>query len=120
MILQRSAVQSRKRENLHDGQGVIWGAVLLGDYARKSGFKMIHDNVLEPGASIGEHRHEGDEELYIILSGRGCMKVDGEPREVGAGDMCLTRSGHSHDLTNSLEGPMHFLVIGVSTPDLYE
>ncbi len=115
MILRRSQVKSRRRENLHDGHGALWGAVLLGEYDRVgSGFKMIHDNVIEPGASIGEHRHEGDEEIYVILSGHGTMKIDGVVEPVEAGDICLTRSGHSHDLVNSDEGPMHLLVIGVN------
>lgn len=85
---------------------------MLADYKKTTnGFKYVHDNVLEPGASIGQHVHEGDEELYVILAGQGVMKVDGVEQPVQAGDMCLTRHGHSHDLTNGMEGPMHFLVI---------
>ena len=72
---------------------------------------FIHDNVIEPGASIGEHDHRSHEEIYVILTGNGVMKVDGVDEPVQAGDVCLTRIGHSHSLTNSLEGPMHFLVI---------
>jgi len=99
----------------HGGTGVLWCTEKLGDYAKPDGgFKFIHDNRLEPGASIGEHRHEKDEELYVIVSGRGTMKIDGVEQAVGPGDMCLTRIGHSHDLVNRGDTPLHFLVVGVN------
>jgi len=112
MIIRRKGLSARKVLDCHHGQGVLWHAELLADYKKSgSGFKYIHDNHLDPGASIGEHRHDGDEEIYVLLSGRGRMKVDGVEQDVGPGDVCLTRNGHSHDLTNGPEGPMHFLVI---------
>ncbi|MDD4892145.1 MAG: cupin domain-containing protein [Phycisphaerae bacterium] len=116
MILRRNAVQSRRVENCHEGRGVLWFTELLADYRKTTaGFKYIHDNVLEPGASIGAHTHHGDEELYVFLTGWGVMVIDGVPQDVQAGDVCLTRHGHSHDLTNSAAGPMHFLVITTQT-----
>ena len=116
MILQRTERLAKRITDCHGGHGGLWCAELLADYAKKEvGFKYIHDNHLEPGASIGEHRHDTDEEIYIILSGRGVMKIDGQPQPVAPGDVCLTRRGHSHDLVNSLEGPMHFLVICANT-----
>lgn len=39
------------------------------------------------------------------------MKINGVDERVQAGDVCITRGGHRHSLTNSLDGPMHFLVI---------
>lgn len=112
MILHRNQKQAKKIENCHDGTGVLWCVEMLADYKKTTdGFKYVHDNVLEPGASIGQHLHTGDEELYVILAGQGVMRVDGVEQSVQAGDMCLTRHGHSHDLTNGKDGPMHFLVI---------
>ena len=110
MILRRPNAPA-KVVDCHDGRGVLWCTELLGDYEKRgAGFKFIHDNVLEPGASIGEHGHDGDEEIYVILTGRGTMKIDGVEQEVGPGDVCLTRSGHRHDLTNRGDTPMRFLV----------
>ena len=112
MLIARSDQSAKRIADCHGGKGVLWCAELLADYRKTTaGFKYIHDNVLEPGASIGEHTHQGDEEIYAILAGRGVMKIDGRPAEVGPGDVCLTRSGHSHDLTCGNSGPMHFLVI---------
>lgn len=118
MILKRSELSAKKITDCHEGHGTLWCVEMLADYRKKeAGFKYIHENHLEPGASIGEHRHVADEEIYVILSGRGTMKIDGQDQPVQAGDVCLTRRGHSHDLVNSLEGPMHFLVICTNLGD---
>ncbi len=112
MLLKPLTPSPAKVTDCHAGKGVLWCRELLGDYAKTAGgIKFIHDNRLEPGASIGEHRHDQDEELYVILSGRGTMRIDGTEQPVGPGDMCLTRVGHSHDLVNRGGEPMHFLVI---------
>ena len=112
MIIRKNAGQLKQFNNCDEGQGLLWWSEMLADYQKTTpGYKFIHDNVIEPGASIGEHTHQVDEEIYVILTGRGVMKIDGVDQEVSEGDVCLTRSGHSHSLTNSLEGPMHFLVI---------
>ncbi len=116
MLIERSSRTAKRIVDCHHGKGVLWCAEMLADYSKKgAGFKYIHDNHLEPGASIGEHKHEDDEEIYVVLYGRGVMKIDGVATNMGPGDICLTRAGHSHDLTNSLEGPMHFLVIAANT-----
>ena len=112
MILRKTSDNLKRFENCHDGAGALWCSELLADYARReAGFAFIHDNVIEPGASIGEHRHDGEEEIYVILSGRGTMRIDGVDTPVAEGDVCLTRSGHSHSLVNGGESPMRLLVI---------
>jgi len=40
--------------------------------------------------------------------------VDGVDQTVGPGDICITRSGHRHALTNSADGPMHMLVVATN------
>ena len=113
MIIRRADRHATRITDCHEGSGVLWCAELLAEDPQcANGFKFIHDNHLEPGATIGEHRHDDDEEIYIILGGHGTMHVDGVAQPVGPGDVCLTRRGHSHDLTNSQEGMMHFLVVG--------
>jgi len=116
MIIKKKTGSSKRIVDCHHGKGVLWCTEMLADYKKiGSGFKFIHDNYLEPGASIGEHQHENNEEIYVILSGRGTMTIDAVKQDVGPGDICLTRNEHSHDLTNGLEGPMHFLVICANT-----
>ena len=59
------------------------------------------EDVLGPGADIGRHTHGPDnEELYVIVSGKGFMVLDGEEFEVGPGDVILNRPGGTHGLKN--------------------
>lgn len=115
MLIERSGRQPKRIVDCHHGKGILWCTEMLADYRKKAaGFKYIHENHLEPGATIGEHKHEDDEEIYVILSGRGVMRIDGVDREVGQGDICLTRAGHSHDLRNGMDGVMHFYVVSTN------
>ena len=115
MIIHKDDAPTRPIDRCHDGEGLLHMTEMLGEYKRQAGgVKFIHDNIVEPGASIGEHTHTDDEEVYLIIDGRGTMRVDGVEERVGPGDICLTRPGHSHSLTNSDDGPMHLIVIGLN------
>jgi uncharacterized cupin superfamily protein len=114
MIIRKASAAMRDLVQCHHGQGILHCTEILADYRKEGpGIAFIHDNTVEPGASIGEHEHKRDEEVYIILDGRGMMRVDGVEHEVGPGDVCLTRSGHTHSLINGPQ-PMRILVIGVN------
>lgn len=65
-----------------------------------SSFKMVTQLELEPGASVGYHKHVDDEEVYYIVSGKGLYCEDGVEAEVGAGDIMLCLEGHSHGIKN--------------------
>lgn len=115
MIIRRSAARQIDIPDCHGGKGTVACAEYLGDYAKSvPGVKFVHDDILPPGVSIGEHRHSGDEEVYVILAGKGTMTVDGIATDVSGGDVCITRSGHSHSLTNSGPEPLRLLVVGTN------
>jgi mannose-6-phosphate isomerase-like protein (cupin superfamily) len=115
MIVKRSEADPHRIERCHEGLGALQCTELLAEYRREGpGIKFCHDDVLEPGASIGEHRHDGDEEVYVILDGRGTAVMDGRRVPVGPGDLMLTRSGHTHGLINSPDAPMRLIVVGVN------
>ncbi|MDR1044558.1 MAG: cupin domain-containing protein [Candidatus Adiutrix sp.] len=75
-------------------------------------FKMVGQMTLPPGASVGEHTHTADEEIYLIVSGRGLYtKNDGSTREVGPGDLTMTRKGERHGLANIGPEALHFIAV---------
>ena len=76
--------------------------------------RFIDLSVVEPGADIGLHTHELDnEELYIVLSGRGWMTLDGRGFEVGPGHVILNRPGGAHALKNIGGETLRMVVIEV-------
>ena len=64
----------------------------------KSSCRMFARITLEPGCSVGRHRHEGEEEIFYILSGRARAWDNGEWAELGPGDSTICRSGEEHSM----------------------
>lgn len=113
MIIHRSTARQREIPDCHGGRGTVACTEYLEEHDSTAlGITLVHDDILPPGAAIGEHLHSGDEEVYIILEGTGSMTVDGVRQVVTAGDVCVTRSGHSHSLINLGEKPLRLLVVG--------
>lgn len=69
--------------------------------------------VLPPQSSIGTHTHGDNEELYLVLEGRGRMHLDGEDFEVEPGSVILNRAGGTHGLTNTGAQPLRLFVVEV-------
>ena len=59
---------------------------------------------LEPGQSTERHYHRRSEEIYLIVAGGGSMQLDGEIREVAAGDAILIPAGAWHTLAAGPDG----------------
>jgi len=78
--------------------------------------RFIDLSVLAPGADIGPHTHADDnEELYVVVEGRGLMSLDGQEFEVEPGDVILNRPGGSHGLRNTGEQELRIVVIEVDS-----
>ncbi|NLL36090.1 MAG: cupin domain-containing protein [Fretibacterium sp.] len=78
---------------------------------QESRFRMVGRMTLAPGGILGLHTHETDEEVYIILSGKGLYTdSDGRRHEVGPGDVTLTMKGKKHAL-EALDEPLTFWAV---------
>jgi len=55
---------------------------------------------LPPGAGIGTHKHETEDEIFLILKGEGMMDDGTTKTRVREGDAILTGNGASHAITN--------------------
>ncbi len=98
------------RENLRGGTGktTIYSLPIPDESGRVVFAARIE---LEPGASIGIHRHDDDEETYAIQSGEGMYEHDGGSSAARPGDIFLTRRGMSHGLRNTGEGDLVFFAV---------
>jgi len=59
---------------------------------------------LEPGRATQRHYHARSEEIYLIVEGGGELEVDGDRRQVSAGDAILIPPGAWHELTAGDDG----------------
>lgn len=71
----------------------------------------LAEEMLPPGCAVSPHHHLNLEEIYYIVSGRGLMTVDGDAREVGAGDAVYIPRGHRHSLKNTGIEPIKLILV---------
>jgi len=82
---------------------------LAGRVSLPSRQQSLAEATVPPGGATDEHYHPVAEELYYFVSGRGTMRLDGEEREVGAGDCVLIAPGAVHKLVNGSDEPLTLL-----------
>lgn len=115
MIVALKNIPTTFRENVWGGTGHLTNQMAITAETRISGshFKAAGRVSLGVDAHIGIHKHSGDEELYVILSGEGLYSEDERQETVTAGDMLFLADGHSHGLQNTGKEPLVFIGIVV-------
>lgn len=101
--------------NLMEGEGAVNRTHLLeGEDLHEHG-RLYAKHLLEPGHSIGFHKHEGEQEAYIILKGRASYNDNGNLVEIGEGDFTLCRSGEGHSIKNIGKDNLEFIGLIMNT-----
>jgi mannose-6-phosphate isomerase-like protein (cupin superfamily) len=73
--------------------------------------RLFAHNRLQPGSSIGYHRHEGDYEAYYFIRGEGMFNDNGREYPVRAGDCTLIGVGESHGIENTGGEDLEFIAL---------
>ncbi len=100
MVKHSSEIQYDCIENLRGGKGTLQVKQLFEKSELKGNCRLFAKFIIPKGCSIGNHGHLEEEELYYIIKGQGRVDDNGEPREVGPGDVTITASGCSHAIEN--------------------
>lgn len=99
----------------HSGIGTVSFARIAGASDLCGSCNFIDYVLLPPGTSIGEHLHgQDEEEFYLVLSGSGEMRRNGELFRVHAGDLIRNPPGGRHGLTNDGKEVLRIFVFEVS------
>lgn len=78
---------------------------------RNSGIRnqSLAEARLPAGGSTQEHYHVRTEEIYFLTAGQGRLRIDGETRDVRAGDAIAIPPGRRHKLWNTGAGTLKLL-----------
>jgi len=101
-------------ENVRGGSGIVSAHKLL-DLFPGSAIKSVGLVRLEPGATIGAHSHEAEEDFYYCISGCGVVVDNGVEHRFTAGTLQITRSGETQAIRNTGETELVFLGALVAT-----
>lgn len=113
MMIRNFLSVSATLEVAHAGKGVIKNVLLYDTADFSTNLHFIIYSELKPGTSIGYHTHQNNEEVYVILDGRGIMTINGQAHEVTAGDVILNKPNWSHGLENQSDTDLKILVLEV-------
>jgi mannose-6-phosphate isomerase-like protein (cupin superfamily) len=90
----------RVSEKLRGGEGAVTFHEFLAKQEAFGAGRLFSRSVLPAGASIGEHTHMGEFEVYYVLSGEAEVVDNGRAARLKTGDMHLCPSGECHSLRN--------------------
>lgn len=77
----------------------------------KGGIRLFARVTIPPGASIGFHRHEQEEEIFVILQGSAMTNDDGQEVILQPGDSILTGDGKGHAIACAGDHPLVLLAV---------
>lgn len=107
MICKANERKIEKRQNMRGGNNSVQVENLFAPF---SSCRLSAILTLEKGASIGEHEHLGEAELFYMLSGAAIYTDNGVPVMLGAGDSALVHNGH-HGIEGISDEPCRILAI---------
>jgi quercetin dioxygenase-like cupin family protein len=84
--------------------------VLLGAEDTGGAFCMLADYP-QPGWGLPPHSHANESETIYVIEGRFSMIVDGEPVQLGPGDVAHVPMGVTHSGSAAGEGPGHRVIV---------
>ncbi len=106
MITRQGDMQTEIREGMRGGKG----SVKLEHWFKPEAFgakvRLCTRMTLAPGSSIGSHTHDGEDEIYMVLSGSGLIQENGEWVPIHTGDAILTGKGGTHGVENNGTEPL--------------
>lgn len=111
-MVKRGTVMEREvRDRMRGGAGSVEILHVFRQEELGGAARLFARLRLLPGASIGHHVHDGENEVYYVLSGTGVIVEDGVATELGPGDASLTGGGAGHALENRGSGPLEVMAV---------
>ncbi|MSO22597.1 MAG: cupin domain-containing protein [Acidobacteria bacterium] len=99
---------------LHGGKGTVQYRRALGPEVFRTNWGYVDHLAIPPSASVGYHRHDLQEEIYYVISGKGRVVVNGETSLIAAGDAVPVRLREAHAFENSASDDFELMVIGIA------
>lgn len=72
---------------------------------------VLSSTFLRANQCTNGHTHEGQEEVYMFISGEGEMEIDGKKFNVREGDCILIEDGEFHKVYNTGHLGLYFVCV---------
>ena len=115
-MIRRSDEKTVDVRKMFDGAGeAVMHRILNGADEMYGKGRVCSILTLDPDCEIGRHKHEGDCEVFLILSGTGKYLLDGELVDVEPGDILFVDDGEEHYMLNDGMEPLVYVAIVLFT-----
>ena len=111
MVKKRSDMTTEVRERMREGRGTVELLHVFRQEELRGKTRLFARLRIPRGSAIGFHRHDGEEEIFYILSGEGVVNDNGETKRVAAGDAVLTGGGAGHAIENQSDEPLELMAV---------
>lgn len=89
-----------QRENMRGGEGAVTINNWMEEDEKCPNLRVAANLVLPRGSSVGMHKHEGEAELFHVLSGKAEYSDNGKTEFAGPGDVMICYNGQEHSIKN--------------------
>lgn len=111
MVKKAGTIKGEIKTEEQGGKGSVEIKPIYRQEELEGNAKLVGLISINPGCSIGLHRHVDEEEIYYILRGQGLIRDNGAEERVTSGDAHLLKSGGCHAIENTGSEPLEFLAL---------
>lgn len=111
MIRKPSEMKVEVREKMRGGAGSVTFRHYFQKEEMGAKVRLCCELILPPGAGIGPHQHEAEDEIFIVTRGSGLLNDGQKETRVAAGDAILTGKGGSHAVRNDGAEDLHMIAV---------
>ena len=105
MVIDPNQLEENAVMNFKGGQGEMDMRAFVDSKCR------IMRNILKPGAGSGEHIHDGNSEIILVLNGTLTFYFDGRKETVSTGQIHYCPMGHRHYFINETDTDVVFFAV---------
>lgn len=107
----KDEIITETKQQLQGGKGSVTLRHFLNKEDACGTGRLFAVSTINPGNSIGYHRHEGEFEVYYILQGIAKIVEDSETYLLHEGEMMQCKSGSSHSIESVGTEPLRHLAL---------
>ncbi len=111
MIRRVDDMRVEQRTDMRGGQGTISIIHCIEKTELKANVRLCSRLLMPPGTSIGEHRHDAEDEVFIVVRGSGILDDGTVETRVSVGDAILTGDGAAHAIRNDGDEDLEIVAV---------
>jgi mannose-6-phosphate isomerase-like protein (cupin superfamily) len=111
MIKRVNNINAEEIANPKNGRGFAVKLAYNEAAELKGNITMVAVMDLQPDSEVGQHIHDNDSEIYLMLDGVAVVNDNGTEDLLNPGDMLITRKGEFHSIENKSATNITFLAI---------